>query len=178
MRLVGIERSLSTSQRPIVLLPIFLDDAFERAVWHVAIPSPEQKQICQYARESAVSILKWMDRKKSHDENGDDQQRMMRLSFQLPVRPRHEFLHKPRGIEGTCSFKNDANTPAMFIKCLDVIGNVFIAPPVMLVTRGKLQQDPVELLDMVFRQRHFPPRIKHQARRLSVSGPFLFIPRP
>src|SRR5437867_11304717 len=131
MGFVLIESSLSTSQRAIVLFPVLFDHTLERTVRNISVAGPKKQQVGEHARRPAVAVLKRVDRKKSNDENGDDQKRMMSLSSKLPVRTRSQFLHQPRSFRWSCSFKNDADTPSMFIHGLNLMRDGVVGAPIV-----------------------------------------------
>ena len=63
----------------------------------------------------------------------------------------------------------------MGVERLDVVRQFFVVPAVMFVSVRMLQEDAVKLLDVVFIERDFLPRIEHQFRGLRISGDFLFV---
>src|SRR5439155_18999207 len=178
MGFVLIESSLSTSQRAIVLFPVLFDHTLERTVRNISVAGPKKQQVGEHARQPAVAVLKRVDRKKSKDEIGDDQKRMMSLSSKLPVRPRSQFLHQPRRFRRSCSFKNDADTPAMFIEGFNIIRDGLVGAAMVFIAGRKPEEDTVKLFDVVLRQRYLAPGIKHQLRRFRIAGDFLFVPGP
>src|SRR5207245_8817657 len=106
------------------------------------------------------------------------QKRSRSLRPMLPVRPCSQFLHQPRRCRVSSSFKNDADTPAMFIEGFNIIRDGLVAAAMIFIAGRKLEEDSVKLFDVVLRQRYLAPGIKHELRRLRIAGNFLLVSCP
>ena len=67
------DRALRLSQRQIVPLFAVLDHAFKRTVGHIGVPGFQQEERGEHAAQAAVAVLEWVDFKKHHRKDGDDQ---------------------------------------------------------------------------------------------------------
>src|SRR5207247_9333139 len=94
---------------------------------------------------------------------------MMTPSSHRPYRPCCIFLQQPRRFRGSSSFKNDADTPAMFIEGFNIIRDGLVAAAMVFIAGRKLEEDSVKLFDVVLRQRYLAPGIKHELRRLRIG---------
>src|SRR5688572_1308567 len=116
-----------------------------------------------------------MDCQEANYERGIDEQGMVIFSFQLPLRPRDQFMHQPGGIEWSRRFKNHADTSTVLVKSLDVVREFFVLAAMALIARRKFEENSVELLDVVFREGNVRPRIEDHLRGFGIAGNFLFI---
>src|SRR5207244_2150352 len=135
VRFVFVQRSLRTAQRAVVLFAIFLNDAFQRAVGHIAITGSQKRQIRQHSRKSSISVLKWMDRKKPHDERADHEQRVVLVSRELTHCPTDQFLHQAWRVKRTRRFENNAHTAAVLVKRFHVVRQLFVLSTMTFVPR-------------------------------------------
>src|SRR5437016_7227477 len=149
MRLVLVESSLRASESTIVLFPVFLHDTLQRTVWHIGVARPQQKQIGQHTREPPIAILKRMDRQKAHDEDGDNEKRMMHVSFKLPDRPPYQFLHQSGRVRRPRGFEDNAHAAPALIERFDIVWDRFITAAVVLISRRKLEERDMHLLDVI-----------------------------
>ena len=63
----------------------------------------------------------------------------------------------------------------MFVKGLDVVGQLLVFAAVTFVTLRELQQNSVKLLDVVLADRDVGPGIENRLRRFGVACDFLLV---
>src|SRR5260370_824136 len=76
IRLGRPDRSLGSAQDEIIAVLALLDDALQRAVWHVGITGTQQEQRRQDAGEAAIAVLKKMNFQEDDDEERDHPETM------------------------------------------------------------------------------------------------------
>jgi hypothetical protein len=116
-----------------------------------------------------------MDREKSHNKTRNHEQGMMLVAGHLSRRPAHQFFHQAGRVERGGGFEDHTDAAAMLIERFDIVRQLLVFPPMPLVPWGILEKDSVQLLDMVFAQRHLAPGVENQLGGLGISGHFLLI---
>src|SRR4030095_667960 len=132
----------------------------------------------QHSCKPSVAVLERVDGKKAHNEYCDDQKGMVLVCFQLLAGPCDQFLHEARRIERSRSFEDDADASAVLVERLYVVWRFFVLASMMFVSVREIQQGAVKLLDVVFVERNFLPRIEHHPRCFRIPGTLLLVSRP
>src|SRR5262249_34494751 len=133
-----VQSALGAAQRPVILLTIFLDHPFQRAVRNVCIADSKQSQVRQHPSKSSIPILKRMNREKPYDERGDHEKGMVLVPRQFGYGPADEFLHQPRRIGRTRCLEYHTNAAAMLIERFNIVWMFFVLAPMVLIAIGVL----------------------------------------
>src|SRR5262249_23281036 len=109
-------RLLRATQREVIVVLVSLDHALHRAVRNVPITSTPQQESREDTRQPAVAVFERMDGQEHHNENCNQDQRMLRFFANRIIEPIDEFLHPAWGLEWRRRLEHNAQTLAIRAK--------------------------------------------------------------
>jgi hypothetical protein len=169
--LAGTQYNLAVTEA----LFVVLDHAFERTVGHIGIPGLQQAERGEHTAQASVAVLEWVDLKKHHRIDGDDEQRMKPLNFLGFPEPSDKVSHQPGCVKGRRGLEDAGNLLAGIIEGCDTVRQHLVLAAMPVVLFAVAQKIAVELLDVVFCDRNLRPRMKDGFHDLGVSSDLLLV---
>ena len=100
---------------------------------------------------------------------------MMDLFVDRLVVPIDQLFHPSGRLKRRGGFKHDAETLAVLPEGFDVVRHGLVFAPMFLVLGAVLQQDPMQLLQVIFRRRDGVIPVEDHVHRVGVATDLLLV---
>jgi hypothetical protein len=116
-----------------------------------------------------------MARNQTTNTPRDEQRVKVAVSFGLD-HPFDQPLHGKGRLKRRCRFKDDAELVSFCVERGHMIVERLVVAAMPLVFARKLEQRPMKLADVIFRDRDVLEGLEHRVHRSRVARDFFFIP--
>src|SRR5580698_144438 len=116
-----------------------------------------------------------MDSEEHHNEDPNEDQRVMALLFHGAVEPVDKVLHPSRCFKRSRRLEDNAQTLAVRSERLDVVRDGLILATMVLILGAISEENTVELLDVILGRSNRIVPFENHIHRIGVARDFLLV---
>src|ERR1700733_10273254 len=116
-----------------------------------------------------------MDSEEHHNEDPNEDQRVMALLFHGAVEPVDKVLRPSRCFKRSRRLEDNAQTLAVRSERLDVVRDGLILATMVLILGAIFEEDAVELLDVILGRSDSLVSLENHVHRVSIARDFLLV---
>src|ERR1700677_5011566 len=116
-----------------------------------------------------------MDREDHHNEDSNQDQRVMTLLFHCTVKPIDKVLHPSWRFKRRRRLKDNAQTLTVRFERLDVVRDRLVLSTMVLILGAVFEEDAVELLHVILGRSNSFISLENHVHRVGIARDFLLV---